>query len=225
MTRKVWICAALACTLLAGRVDAATTVIYRCTDAAGAVTFQNDTPCPAGHAQQRRVVEMASQIPAFVAPPAAPVVPPAVPLISRLPAPAAEPADTARADDAAAEPPPALFACRVYDNSRYWREDDTPPPRCRPLQTVGIGGLPGMGAGQACEQVSDVCEAVPADALCSTWETRVREAEFRWRFAQGAAQAPLRAEYEQLFTIWRDSSCGPGRPAAADQNQRGTATR
>lgn len=223
MTRKAWRYAALACALLAGPVNAATTVIYRCTDAAGAVTFQNDTPCPAGHAQQRRVVEMASQIPAFVAPPAAVVTLPAVPLISKLPPSTSASARArvdAEADDAddvpVAEAPPALFACRVYDNSTYWREDDTPPLRCKPLQTVGIGGLPGMGAGQACEQVADVCEAVPADALCSAWETRVREAEFRWRFAQGAAQAPLRVEYEQLFTTWRESNCGAPRRAPAD---------
>src|SRR5690606_32166603 len=32
-------------------------VIYRCTDASGAVTIQNDTPCPAGSKQQIRKVE------------------------------------------------------------------------------------------------------------------------------------------------------------------------
>ena len=203
---------ALVCALASGDADAATTVIYRCTDPSGAVTFQNGTACPAGHRQERRVVEMASPMPTFVPAPAPPLQAPQVPLISQMPA-----TPAAAAEDAATpEPPPALFACRVYDNSTYWREDDTPPLRCKPLQTVGIGGLPGMGAGQACEQVADVCEAVPADALCSAWETRVRESEFRWRFAQGAAQAPLRVEYEQLFTTWRDSNCGAPRRAPAD---------
>ena len=205
--RRVLLLAGFACAVsAAGRVDAETTVIYRCTDAAGAVTFQNGTPCPAGQTQQRRVVEMATSMPTYVAPPTAPPAAPRVPLISTLQAPATEQART----DEPAPPPPALYTCRVHDNSTYWREDDTPPLRCRPLQTVGIGGLPGMGAGQACEQVADVCTAVPEAALCSSWETRVREAEFRWRFAQAREQPPLRLEYEQLFSTWRDSSCGHG---------------
>ncbi|MDR6991923.1 DUF4124 domain-containing protein [Luteimonas sp. 3794] len=207
MKRSVVLSIALTCALASGGSAAVTTVIYRCTDAAGAVTFQNGTACPAGHTQQRRVVEMATPMPAFVSPPAPSVAPPQVPLISRLPA--AE-ALAPREEDAQRQPPPALFACRVFDNSSYWREDDSPPLRCRPMRTVGIGGLPGLEAGQACEQVADVCEAVPVDALCSAWETRVREAEFRWRYAQTREQPPLRLEYEQLFSTWRDSSCGPG---------------
>lgn len=202
---------ALVCALASGGTDAATTVIYRCTDPSGAVTFQNGTACPAGHRQERRVVEMASPMPTFVPAPAPPLQAPQVPLISQMPA----TLEAAAEDDAAPEPPPALFACRVYDNSTYWREDDTPPLRCRPMRTVGIGGLPGMGAGQACEQVADVCEAVAEDALCSSWETRVREAEFRWRYAQGRAQDPLRLEYEQLFNTWRNSTCGQAAGAAA----------
>lgn len=213
------LCCALVGALASGASVAATTIIYRCTDSSGTVTFQNGARCPAGHKQERRVVEMASPIPTYVPPPAPPVQKPQVPLISQLPASAASAAE----DAATPEPPPALFACRVYDNSIYWREDDTPSLRCRPLQTVGIGGLPGMGAGQACEQVADVCEAVAEDALCSSWETRVREAEFRWRYAQPRAQDPLRIEYEQLFTTWRNSSCGA--PSAPAQSQRGTSTR
>lgn len=213
MIRPALLCVACAWVLASGPLDAATTVIYRCTDPAGAVTFQNGAACPAGHRQERRVVEMASPMPSFVAPAAAPVVAPQVPLISTLPSRDAPVADTGDADDAPGPPPP-LFACRVYDNSTYWREDDAPPLRCKPLQTVGIGGLPGMGAGQACEQVADICEPVPEAALCSSWETRVREAEFRWRYARGREQPPLRLEYEQVFSTWRDSSCGPGAGAA-----------
>ena len=190
-------------------VSAEPTVIYRCTAPDGEVIFQNGTPCTAGHQQQRRVIDIAAPLPAFVPAPPAPERVPAVPSISTLPAavPATPDAD---GEALAKSPPPALYSCRVYDNSTYWREDDTPPPRCRPLQTVGIGGLPGMGAGQACEQMADVCEAVPEAALCSSWETRVREAEFRWRYAQTREQPQLRLEYEQLFSTWRDSSCGPG---------------
>ena len=62
------------------------TVIYRCTAPDGEVTFQNGTPCVAGHQQQRRVIDIAAPLPAFVPAPAAPARAPAVPLISSLPA-------------------------------------------------------------------------------------------------------------------------------------------
>ncbi|MCD9027342.1 DUF4124 domain-containing protein [Luteimonas sp. BDR2-5] len=191
---------------LAGGAQAdADNVVYRCEDASGAVTFQNGTPCAKGMRQQRRVVEIAAPLPAFVPPPQADVAP-SVPLISTL---RLAELGTGDVDEDAPprEPPPPLFACRVYDDSSYYREDDTPPTRCRPLQTVGIGSVPGMGAGQACEHVEDVCTAVPADSLCRVWETRVREAEFRWQYAQGRERERLRQEYEALFTTYSDSDC------------------
>ena len=107
----------------------------------------------------------------------------------------------------AKSPPPALYSCRVYDNSTYWREDDAPPARCRPLQTVGIGGVPGMGAGEACERHEDVCTAVPADDLCRAWDARVREAEFRWRFGDSGTRESAGVEYERLFKQLQASAC------------------
>ncbi|NYZ62325.1 hypothetical protein [Luteimonas deserti] len=186
------------------QVAATPTVIYRCTAPDGAVTFQNDTPCAAGLQQQRRVIDIAAPLPAFVAP-APPVErPPAVPMISTLPAAAP---GLRTGPDAQRAAPPALFACRVFDGSTYWREDAAAPPRCRPLATVGIGGLPGMGAGQACEMHEDVCEAVPEAGLCGAWENRVREAEFRWRFGESGARDAARIEYERLFTALQASTC------------------
>lgn len=37
-------------------------VIYRCTDASGAVTLQNDKPCPPGSRQEKRTVESANTV-------------------------------------------------------------------------------------------------------------------------------------------------------------------
>ena len=196
--------------LLAAPLPARTepTVIYRCTAPDGEVTFQNGTPCAAGHQQQRRVIDIAAPLPAFVPAPAAPARAPAVPLISSLPAAPVAKADTQR-DSGPKPPPPALYSCRVYDNSTYWRDDDTPPARCRPLQTVGIGGVPGLGAGQACERHEDVCTPVPDEDLCRSWDARVREAEFRWRFGDDGARESARIEYERLFTQLQDSVCAP----------------
>ena len=44
--------------------------IYRCTDARGALTIQNGTPCPKGSKQQVQVIEAPTVIPRYVAPPA-----------------------------------------------------------------------------------------------------------------------------------------------------------
>lgn len=187
-------------------LQAAPTVIYRCTGADGGVTFQNDTPCAAGQQQQRRVIDIAAPIPAFSAPPAAPERAPAVPMISSLPT-AGRPPDPTPEDATPRPAPPALFACRVYDNRSYWREDDAPPLRCRPLPTIGIGGLPGMGAGQACEMHADVCTAVPDAELCLAWDNRVREAEFRWRFGEPGERDAARLDYERLFKVLRGSHC------------------
>ena len=44
-------------------------VIYRCTDASGALTVQNDVPCAKGSKQDKRVIEAAPSVatpPAFV---------------------------------------------------------------------------------------------------------------------------------------------------------------
>ena len=194
--------------LLSGPLPASAepTVIYRCTAPDGEVIFQNGTPGTAGHQQQRRVIDIAAPLPAFVPAPPAPERVPAVPSISTLPAavPATPDAD---GEALAKSPPPALYSCRVYDNSTYWREDDAPPARCRPLQTVGIGGVPGMGAGEACERHEDVCTAVPADDLCRAWDARVREAEFRWRFGDSGTRESAGVEYERLFKQLQASAC------------------
>ena len=194
--------------LLSGPLPASAepTVIYRCTAPDGEVIFQNGTPCTAGHQQQRRVIDIAAPLPAFVPAPPAPERVPAVPSISTLPAavPATPDAD---GEALAKSPPPALYSCRVYDNSTYWREDDAPPARCRPLQTVGIGGVPRMGAGEACERHEDVCTAVPVDDLCRAWDARVREAEFRWRFGDSGTRESAGVEYERLFKQLQASAC------------------
>ncbi|MEN4905187.1 DUF4124 domain-containing protein [Luteimonas sp. TWI1437] len=205
MTRGLLAAVALLLSVVAVGTAAADTVIYRCTDADGAVTFQNGRPCAPGQQQQRRVVEIAAPLPAYVAP--------ARPAPAATPAPAPRtPPDVAAEPPAVRTPPPPLYACRSYDGHIDWREDATPPTRCRPLQTVGIGGLPGIGAGQACERVEDSCEAVAADALCAAWQARLHEAEFRWRYADRATGPALRQAYEQMRATWDGSACAADPP-------------
>ncbi|GGJ97319.1 DUF4124 domain-containing protein [Luteimonas terricola] len=194
-------------------------VIYRCTDASGALTVQNDEPCPAGSQQQRTVVDPPPPMPAYV--PQTP--PPAAP----APAPAAEPATTAapaapdrpdapppaRIADADRLPPPPIFRCHTPGNDRYISESSEPQPRCVALQTVGINGDPSLAAGAACEWQYDRCERVPDGEACDGWRQRGREIESGWRYARGDAKAPLQEEFARVATILGDTTCGlPGSP-------------
>ncbi|HEY4530005.1 MAG TPA: DUF4124 domain-containing protein [Luteimonas sp.] len=191
-------------------------VIYRCTDTSGALTVQNDEPCPAGSRQERTVVEPPPPMPVYVpqsptpapgpAPTAAPEEPQAqAPERPHAPAPARI-ADTDRL------PPPPIFRCHTPGNDRYVSEDAEPQPRCVPLQTVGINGDPNLGAGAACEWQYDRCERIPDGEACDGWRQRGREIESTWRYARGDARAPLQQEFARVSTILSDTTCGLAQP-------------
>jgi hypothetical protein len=195
---------------------ARTIQIYRCTDAAGHVTLQNDQACPKGSRQERQAVDVPPPMPAYV------------PREERMPAVvAAERADEAAAIAAAVRPaaadaaggtqggnaapakpgpPPALYACRTWDAVDYLTEAATPADRCAPLQVVGVDGTVRTDAA-ACEKVVDQCTAVPADNLCLSWRRRVDEAEFRWKFAGAKQDDARRREYELLAATLAHSDC------------------
>lgn len=180
--------------------------IFRCTDAAGRVTLQNDVPCPKGTRQQQQVVE-------------APPAPASVPREEHMPAPVAAeraheagkpPPAPASTHDAplVPAPPPQLYACRTWDERDLLTEDATPAERCAPLQVVAADGSVRSDAA-ACEKVTDQCEAVPAESLCTAWQRRVDEAEFRWRFAGARQDDDRRREYELLKAKLAQSDCAP----------------
>lgn len=179
--------------------------IYRCTDASGALTIQNDTPCPAG---QRQTVQ-------HIDPP--PALPSYTPREERMPAIVAIERERREAAIAEAVPPPVpeeertapppLFQCTTWDKETYVTEDETPADRCAPLQLVGLDGRPLAGMAGACEKRVDTCQAVPEEALCRAWRRRVDEAEFRRKFAGAAEHDPRRLEFEQWAAILRNSTC------------------
>ncbi len=191
-------------------VDAAL-VIYRCTDATGAVTLQNDVPCPRGHRQERRVIDDAPRPPPTAAPvsaPVAPVVLPAQP-VEAAAGPAAAPAITGPAatealpGEASATPrvPPApLFQCRTWDGVDFLTEDATPAERCAPLRTLSLDGR-SQGAGSACEYRQDRCTPVADDALCERWQAYVQQV----RLDEGVGTT---GRAERLERQRADSTCG-----------------
>lgn len=201
--------------LALGPVGAEPVVIYRCTDASGALTVQNDEPCPAGSRQERTVIEPPPPMPVYVpqtAPPAPALAsphaeprPPAAPEHPDAPPPA-------RIADADRLPPPPIFRCHTPGNDRYITESSEPQSRCVPLQTIGINGDPALGAGAACEWQYDRCERIPDGEACDGWRQRSREIESSWRHARGEAKAPLQQEFARVATLLSDTTCGlPGK--------------
>ena len=181
-------------------------VIYRCTDSFGALTVQNNVPCPKGSKQERRVIDVPPAMPAYVPTPTAkPVVTPEL-----VPAPTVveAPGEPAIAD-AERLPPPALFRCNTYDNDSYLSEDAAPPPRCVRLETVGLdGSTDNNGGSVACQMVTDQCQRIPDGAACDAWKQRLRETEATWKFARANDSDGEKTEYERVRKIVRESTCG-----------------
>ncbi|WP_454832483.1 DUF4124 domain-containing protein [Pseudoxanthomonas wuyuanensis] len=181
-------------------------VIYRCTDATGAVTLQN-APCPKGMTEEKKVMQELNTVPMAAAP--------ATPAPARVSAP--EPAaQTAPAKPSLQDPqpgakqlpPPDLFQCTTHDQGKYFTEDSEPAARCAPLRTVGLDGNPQAGAGQACEVRYDQCARVPDEGLCAAWKQRRDAAEVAWRFTRPETADRNKADFERVQRIVSESGCG-----------------
>ncbi|MCR6663204.1 MAG: DUF4124 domain-containing protein [Luteimonas sp.] len=189
-------------------------VIYRCTDAGGGVTIQNDIPCPAGSKQEVRRVEalpstpppMASssltvaEEPAYQPPPLSDFVQVAAPANESIASPERPGLPGARRiADADRLPPPPIFRCETWDNDSYISEDPAPKPRCIRLDTGGVG--------QACEMKYDICARVGDNAACDGWKRRQREIESTWRHSRGQDRFALQEEFARVTRILTDSTC------------------
>ena len=186
------------------------TTIYRCTDAKGAVTMQNDTPCGPGMKQEiRRIGELptapapakraASAPPPSIAPPGAHFELVHAPSNDALPA-SAVPVE-------ARKPPAPLYECKTWESEVYLSDTGEPEARCAPLNTTGLDGNPALGAGEACEVKRDTCTVLAGDALCTAWSRRVEEARFRMTYANPADKTARKAEYDQRLAEYVDSTC------------------
>ncbi len=202
---------ALACT----GAWAQTNVMYRCTDAQGAVTLQNDVPCPKGSKQVKRVIDAPQSAPANAAPPAPSPAAPSVPAVAAPAAAApATPSTPVKKPEAAPappivdrQPPPAVFRCVTHQKEQYFSDTDLQPSRCLPLQTVGLDGNPGTGTGAACEMVKDRCERIADSGLCEVWQQRLHNAESKLRFGEPAQAATAREESNRAEKVLRESTC------------------
>src|SRR5699024_5265271 len=121
MIRKVILSTAL---LLAAApaLPAGPVTVYQCTEPDGSITLQTDGPCPEGRQQEIRVVNVPP--PVTLLPP---YVEPRVLQPSQLPVLRAGVAQAEQTDEPAAatepEPPPPLFQCIRWDDTRYLHEN------------------------------------------------------------------------------------------------------
>jgi hypothetical protein len=178
-------------------------VIYRCTDATGAVTLQNDHACPKGSRQARLVIDAPAPAPSYRPPVAAPAPQPAAP----TPVAAVDAPPRPAIADKDRLPPPALYQCNTFDNDSYLSEQATPAPRCVRLQTTDLEGA-ADNTGVACQMVTDQCQRIPDGAACDSWKQRLRETEAAWKFARADEADANKAEFERVQAIVRDSTCG-----------------
>lgn len=203
----------------AGAASAQDVVIYRCTDASGALTIQNGTPCPKGSKQERRVMEAAPALsaPPYTPPPAAPqpvVVPPSLRSPPRVPPPPTpEPPLPAEPEVPIADsdrlPPPWLYECRTFNDDSYLSENGEPKPRCVTLTTTGLGGMIESNINtSACEMKLDQCQRVPDGALCDAWRRRLRDAQSSLNFGVSEDRAKAEAEVLRLTRVVRETTCG-----------------
>jgi hypothetical protein len=193
-----------------GASQAAGVVIYRCTDAFGALTVQNDVPCPKGSRQKKEVVQAPAPMPAYhpaIRPEPAPIATPATPEPQPV-LPSESVAAATQVADADRLPPPALYRCNTFDNDSYLSEDPRPAPRCVRLQTTDLGGNADGGAGSACQMVTDQCQRIPDGGACPAWKQRLREAQSASTFAASDTAGAAKVDLERVQKIVLQSTCG-----------------
>ena len=190
--------------------DARATTIYRCTDAKGAVTMQNDVPCGPGMKQEIRKI---GEVPTAAPPPKRATVeaphslPPPGARFELVRGPVSEQLPEATLPVAERKPPPPLFECKTWESEVYLSDTAEPEARCAPLNTTGLDGNPSFGAGAACEVKRDTCAALEGEALCTAWSRRVDEARFRMTYAAPSEKTARKAEYDKRLADYVDSSC------------------
>lgn len=209
--------ALLACLLIALGGSASATTVYKCTDARGAVTYQ-DAPCPRVQKQQPiHLIDEPSVAPAAEAsvatpPPADPVPPPA-------------PAPTA--------PLPVMYGCqRATDGTTYLSSNGNPPPYQAPYGVLGADQLPlgsvygRGGAGASAPElnrgkvtsglvannyvwVQDQCRELSPQETCDALQDAYDKNEHQLKQAFKSEQPPFEKREAEL-QAQLDNCQGPG---------------
>lgn len=193
---RPWVVASLASLLaLVGPAAGEDLTVYRCQDAGGRVTLQ-DEPCPAGQQQSARSMVR----------PRDPAPPPPAP--EREPEPA--PVDAALPPPAYYEPglpfpPPPLFQCTDYDGSQRFSEDYDPTTRCVPLPVLGYDVRGSSAAAGTCRWITESCVRLDDDTACDQFRAKLRQARSDALHAFSDTAAYRKSEVRRLDAIVSES--------------------
>ena len=160
-------------------------VIYRCTDANGAVTVQNDTPCAKGQQQETRSMVRPRDAPNRV--------------VDTTPAPRPEPAPAPTRTIVYAPPLP-MYECRMPDGTTYTSDSAEGNLRWVPMWTLGWSVPAGTW-------VRDECRKMPQAETCSRLRDRRDAIERRFFNAMPSERARLDVE-ERGIDARLDADCG-----------------
>ncbi len=168
------------------------TTVYRCQDASGRATLQ-DEPCANG--QQQTTRQMARPQDPAPRPPPAPDAAPEPTDPEPMPLPAALP-----------YPPPPLFQCTDYDGEVRYSEDYDPGTRCVPLAVLGYDVRGSAQGAASCRWVSESCLRLDDAAACDQFKARLKVARSNALHAFSDTAAFRKSEAIRLGRIV-DESC------------------
>ena len=205
------------CLLLAVITPAAAGTVYKCTSAAGAVTYQ-DAPCP--RTQQQQAIHLVDTQPAQPAPQLQEAAPDA-----------AESAPPAPVQPIPSAPLPVLYSCqRATDGKIYLSRNGDPQPYQAPFGVLGAvqaplasvygpgggGGAsaPGLNRGKVTSGlvannyvwVQDVCRQLGPQETCEALQDEYDENEHKLKQAFKSERAPFEQREAELQA--QLSSCG-----------------
>ncbi len=191
---RPWFVASLASLLVfVGPSGAEELTVYRCQDAGGRITLQ-DEACPAGQQQSERIMVR----PRDPSPPAAGPDHVDVALPSPQPQPQPDYAPFL-------PPPPAMFQCTDFDGSVRHSEDYDPNTRCVPLPVLGYDVRGSSAAAGTCRWVTESCLRLDDDAACDQFKRKLRQARSDALHAFSDTAAYRKSEVQRLDAIVSES--------------------
>ncbi len=134
--------------------------VYRCLDATGRATLQ-DEPCAAGQTQTTRQMTR-------------PQDPAPRPVAAPRPEPEAAEPEPAPPQFALPYPPPPLFQCTDYDGEVRFSEDYDPNTRCVPLSVLGYDVRGSAQGAASCRWVSESCLRMDDADACDQFKARLK---------------------------------------------------
>ncbi len=176
-----------------GPATASDLTVYRCQDAGGRVTLQ-DEPCDAGQQQTARTMTRPQDPAPKPSPAPAPVA---------ATEPEAEPPPWVTAP--APYPPPPLFQCTDYDGEVRYSEDYDPNTRCVPLSVLGYDVRGSAQGAASCRWVSESCLRLDDDDACDRFKARLQVARSNALHAFSDTAAFRKSEVTRLERIVNES--------------------